>query len=59
MIVYTDEAIITPFTDHELNEQITRMLAFCRINGDSKQVSALADSLVKLEESIAKGKFEN
>lgn len=57
-INYTDEAIITPFTNQEINEQISRMLAFCRINGHSEQISNLKDQLLKLEEAIAADKFD-
>lgn len=59
IINLTDEAIITPFTEGEINEQVTRLLAFCRINKHSQQIQNLEVHLLKLEEAVAVGKFEN
>jgi hypothetical protein len=59
MINYTDEAIITPFTQQEINESICRMLAFCRINTNNNQVKKLTKHLLKLEDAVATGDFKN
>lgn len=59
MINYKDDAIVTPFTEVEINETVCRLLAFCRINKGSKQVKKLGKQLEDLEDAIANGEFKN
>lgn len=46
-------------TQNEINRDVCRLIALCRINPTSKHAKKLKKQLERLEKAVAKGKFKN